>query len=121
MLGTRLVAIVTYHSNWNGWELLQLAFSQAFQLEGNGGGQVNSVKSRSFRTRRGEIDPGESENGVKTVCHENNENLEFGQNSLISGATPFWVGPDSKLSDPTHPAIKGGESNPSDAIRSTAD
>ena len=31
---------------------------------------ANSAETRLFRTRRGEIDPGESENGLKTPRHE---------------------------------------------------
>ena len=31
---------------------------------------ANSAETLLFRTRRGKIDPGEAENGLKTACHE---------------------------------------------------
>ena len=34
---------------------------------------ANSAETRLFHTRRGEIDPGEAENGIKTVCYENRD------------------------------------------------
>ena len=34
---------------------------------------ANSAETRLFRTRRGEIDPGESESSLKTACHENRD------------------------------------------------
>ena len=45
---------------------------------------ANSAETLLFRTRRGEIDPGEQENCFKTPRHENFENREFGRNSFIS-------------------------------------
>ena len=45
-----------------------------------------------FRTRRGEIDPGEAENGLKTLRHENEQNSRIRAKLIYFGGVAFGQG-----------------------------